>query len=233
MNLFPFDRSAEQLPLVMPAADAMESCDFIPSASNAAARKLIAGWPMSWGNETRSAIIHGASGSGKTHLLKVWRNTSGGAELDVSALSDYSRDFVAEKGAMLAVDNADAVAGNDDRERGLFHLYNRVVEQRGWLLLAASSPPSRWGVRLPDLSSRLNAIVSAELLPPDDDMLALVLAKLLSDRRLDCDEAAIDRILKTCERSPAALRALANRLDEAAARHKKRRITLAMVAESA
>ena len=66
----------------------------------------------------------------------------------------------------------------------LFHLYNRLAERRGRLLLTATLPVAGWPLRLPDLRSRLLTAWPVHIEPPDDGLLAALLVKQLADRQL-------------------------------------------------
>jgi chromosomal replication initiation ATPase DnaA len=81
------------------------------------------------------------------------------------------------------------------------------------LLLAARSAPSRWPVRLADLSSRLRAMTAVEIGPPDDELLAALLKRLVADRQLVMTQAAQDWVLHHLSRSPATIREAVARLD--------------------
>ena len=45
--------------------------------------------------------------------------------------------------------------GRERDEAALFHLLNLAREQRAFLLITRETPPDRWGLRTPDLLSRL------------------------------------------------------------------------------
>ena len=69
-------------------------------------------------------------------------------------------------------------------ERAMFHLINLARETRSHVLITSREDPTRWGVRLPDLASRLRAAYVAAIGGPDDDLLRGVLVKLFADRQL-------------------------------------------------
>jgi chromosomal replication initiation ATPase DnaA len=118
-------------------------------------------------------------------------------------------DGLPESGG-LALDDADAVTA----EALLLHLLNTARDRGLCLLLSGHTPPSRWPVRLPDLSSRLRAITVAEIRPPSEDLLAMLLTRLLSDRQLSVAQSVQDWLLTQLPRSPAALRHAVARLDQ-------------------
>ena len=117
-----------------------------------------------------------------------------------------------EHGVAVAMDRADRIAG-PAAEEALLHLYNRVVEAEGWLLLTGREPPGRWPMTLPDLTSRLRALPTVILAPPDDALLASVLVKLFSDRQLSVPEDVVPMLLSRIERSFAAARLVVAALD--------------------
>ena len=103
----------------------------------------------------------------------------------------------------LALDDADTVAS----EPLLLHLLNTARDRGLRVLLSGHAAPSRWPVRLPDLSSRLRAITAVEIRPPSDDLLAALLVRLLSDRQLSVAQSVQDWLLTRLPRSPAVLAA--------------------------
>lgn len=171
-------------------------------------------------------IVVGSSGSGKTHLLNLWLQHSGGKSLtlekfaaqDIGALSDTT---------ILAIDDAERVAGDDALEEKLFHLFNRLREAKGWLLLTAAKPPAQWDIKLADLRSRLLAAPVATIGVPDDELLSMLLLKQFHDRQIDVGAGVIAYILPRITRSADAVRQLVATLDHAALAE-GRGITVAM-----
>jgi chromosomal replication initiation ATPase DnaA len=84
------------------------------------------------------------------------------------------------------------------------------------LLVTALTPPSRWGLELPDLASRMAATPTVAISPPDEALLAAVLVKLFADRQIDPPETLIRYLVDRIERSFAAARTIVATLDEAA-----------------
>ena len=110
-------------------------------------------------------------------------------------------------------------AGGVADERGLFHLFNLVQESRATMLMTARSEPESWGVRLPDLRSRLRRAPVARIEPPSEDLVHAVLVKLFEDRQLAVEATVIDYIALRIDRSLDAAREIVAALDaEALAR---------------
>jgi DnaA regulatory inactivator Hda len=195
-----------QLQLPFPHAPGYDSRNFLPAASNQEALVwLDTGWP------DRRLALWSPAGCGKSHLLHIWAERTGACMLTGQTLSEQIvRDLAGmpENGA-LALDDADTIAA----EPLLLHLLNTARDRGLRVLLAGRTPPSRWPVRLPDLSSRLRAITAVEIRPPSDDLLAALLVHLLSDRQLTVAQPVQEWLLTHLPRSPAALRQAVIRLD--------------------
>ena len=170
-------QGGEQLPLVLPHEVAFGRDDFLLGASNRAAFSLVESWPA-WPSQT--AVLAGPVGSGKTHLAHVWQGVSGAPILAAGALRG---EDVTALAANRAVAIEDAHSGFD--ETALFHLFNAVRDSGASLLITSRSWPQSWGLRLPDLASRLRAATPVEILEPDDDLLRRVGARRTGvERRL-------------------------------------------------
>lgn len=201
-----------QLAFDLPLREARGRGDFFVSPANRLALASLdrwRGWPGG------KMVLVGPAGSGKTHLAHVWARDSGArivaardlAALDLPALAD-----LAAAGAAAVEDCAD-LGGDAAGERALFHLHNLLAESRGALLLTAAAPPRDWGLRLPDLVSRVQAAAVARLDPPDDALLAAVLLKLFADRQIAVTPALIDYLALRMDRSFAAAGELVAALD--------------------
>lgn len=195
-----------QLAFDIPHRAALGVEDFLVSGSNAAAVALIDRWP-DW--PVRAAVLAGPAGSGKSHLVNVWRAKSGArivAARDITAhnLPDYSGH------AVLAVEDIDK--GLID-ERALFHMLNLVREQRLSVLMTSATRPGDLRIALPDFSSRLKALPLAEIAEPDDALLSAVLVKQFADRQLAVDPQVIAYCLVRMERSMDAARRLVAQID--------------------
>jgi chromosomal replication initiation ATPase DnaA len=198
-----------QLVLDLPLRTALGREDFMVTPSNAAAVAMIDRFPE-W--PTHAAVIVGDAGSGKSHLMEVWRQLSGARHILASQLHRESPDDLLAAGA-LAVDDA---PGEQLDERALFHVLNLAKQSGSHVLLASCLDPASWPVSLPDLASRLRALPVARLDPPDDALLRGVVVKLFSDRQLVVDETVISYLLLRMPRSLEAARLLVARVDELA-----------------
>lgn len=199
-------KPARQLPLTLPHRPAMSRIDFLVGEANRAAVALIDAWPA-W--PERGVLLAGPVGSGKTHLVEIWRAASGAEATAAAALDVAGAERLIAHGA-VAVE--DLHAGPID-EKALFHFLNLASERGAAVLMTSRLWPAALQIKLADLTSRLRAAQPLELAEPNDDLLRRVLAKLFADRQLLVDPAVVDFIALRMERSLEAANALVTRLD--------------------
>lgn len=197
-----------QLPLDLGFRPALGRADFLIAPCNAAAVAWLDRWPQWPGT---ALALWGPAGSGKTHLVEVWRARSGAVTIEPRALSSALVPQLLGAARDVAIDDAD---GAD--EEALLHLYNLLAERQGHLLLAAREPPARWSLHLADLRSRLLASAAVAVEAPDDALLGAVLVKQFADRQLRIGEDVIAYLLPRIERSFAAVQDIVAALDHAA-----------------
>ena len=214
--------SARQLPLGLSHPEGRSRAHLVVSGANEAAVSLIDRWP-DW--PAPVVVLAGPTGSGKSHLGAIWREMSGAAELGRRQIGKGAR--LAAEGAALFLDDADA-GGLD--ETGLFHALNAVRAAGSFMLITARRFPSAWGVRLPDLASRLKAAATVEIGEPDDDLLAGVIAKLFADRQVEVEPHVVQFLVRRIERSLATAIRVVDKLDRAAL-EQKTRITRGLAGE--
>jgi chromosomal replication initiation ATPase DnaA len=215
-----------QMGLPLAAAPSHARADFRVSGANALALRAVEGW-AGW-PQGKLALV-GPEGSGKTHLAQIWAAEADAEVIPGAGLTGADLPALAARGR-VAVEDAAGVAGDGAAERALLHLHNMVLAEGGRLLLTAETPPARWPVALPDLASRLAATATAMLHPPDDALLAAVLAKQFADRQVTVPPGLIEWLVRRMERSLGAARDLVERID-AKALTERRAITQKLAAE--
>ena len=137
-----------------------------------------------------AVLILGPRGSGKTHLGHAWQLKADGEFIDDAHLVD---------------------------ETTLFDAINRALAgQISGLVLASALAPTEWGVSMPDLNSRLNAMPTLTLAEHDEASLEPILRELFEQAGRDVAQDVVSYVLQQCERSVEALRELVLELDVAA-----------------
>lgn len=190
--------------------------------------------------------LWGSQGSGRSHLLQASCHQvllSGGRsqylpleelageELAGDELAGLSPDAVLEgldEMDLLCLDQIDAVLGLAGWEEALFHLYNRLRERGGRLLISAPCGPQELKTSLADLHSRLAWGVVYRLEALEDPEKAQALQWRARKRGMEMSDEVAQFILKRSSRSPEALFACLEQLDRLSL-VEKRRLTIPFI----
>ena len=210
-----------QLAFALPHAESLTRDNFLGGPANAAGLTLIDSWP-DWPN--RVMLLLGPEASGKSHLASIWAEQSGARSTSAHALTAAAVPGALATGALVIEDLKPASVD----ERALFHLLNLAREEDAFVLMTARAPPTE--VELRDLRSRLRAVPTVQLLPPDDHLFRALIVKFCADRQLAVDESIVSYLTTRLERSYAAVRKTVERLDAEALRL-GRPVTRALAAE--
>jgi DnaA family protein len=174
-----------------------------------------------------SIFLYGPPASGRSHLLQA------ACHLQVagSALYYPLRQFVNAPAAqvladierldLIALDDLDAVIGNQAWEHALFHFWNRARESGTRLLFSASDTPRNLPVKLADLRSRLSAGIVMQLPEPADEEKHEILRFRAKRRGLILTPEVAAYILSRAPRSLSDLMAVLEQLDRASLVHQR------------
>ena len=213
-----------QLTFRWPHSPSFAREDFLAAPSNRDALSAIELWP-NWAG--RMLILVGPEGAGKSHLGTIWAGMSGAVTLHGEELNEQSVEACARAYALL-LENADRAT---QTEPLFFHVVNTALQNDVWLLLTCRAAPDAWGIKIPDLLSRLRLAPVVRLAAPDIELTEAVLFKLFSDRQLQVDPRVITHIALRIERSLGVAREIVAALDNEALTQ-GRRITRAMAREA-
>jgi len=212
-----------QLAFALPHTESLSRDDFLEGPANAAALALVDSWP-DWPN--RIMLLVGPEGSGKSHLAAIWAEDAGARSTAAHALALDDVPGALATGALVI---EDLEPGRLD-ERAMFHLMNLARQDEAFVLMTTRLSPSAFEVELRDLRSRLRAVPTVSLLPPDDLLFRGLIVKFCADRQLSVDETVVSYLTSRIERSYAAARQAVHLLDSEALRL-GRPVTRALAAE--
>jgi len=222
-----------QLPLRVGLREETTFASYLPGANEGPVRLL---QDDAVADRERFVYLWGAPGTGKTHLLQALCHRA--AHRGDRALYLPLRQMEVppqvvedlEELPLVVIDDIDAVAGQAGWEAALFHLYNRVHERGGRLVMAGARGPAVLGIALADLRSRLagGLVLQLQLLSDEDKADALRLQARRRGMAMPAEVAVY--LLRRCPRDMHALFALLDRLehDSLAA---QRRLTVPFVKE--
>jgi len=188
-----------QLAFALPHAESLTRDNFLEGPANTAGLALVDSWPE-WPNKIM--LLVGPEGSGKSHLAAIWAEQAGARSTTAHALTAAAVPGALATGALVVED----LRPSDFDDRALFHLMNLAREEAAFVLLTAREPPSAFQIELRDLRSRLRAVPTVSLLPPDDQLFRALIVKFCADRQLAVDETVVAYLATRIERSYAAVR---------------------------
>ncbi|GAA0635464.1 DnaA ATPase domain-containing protein [Brevundimonas lenta] len=190
-----------RLPLQSDLPEGVEG--FVVSECNHAADEALADWPNLLGG---TMAICGPEGCGKSRLGQIWAERVGAVALDGAEAALI--DPMELEGRPVLLDRAREV---DDET--LFHLINLAQSPGGALLMISRAAPSSWEAALPDLRSRLDAVITVPMEAPDDAVLAAMLEARFAERGIRATKDVIPYLLRRIDRSAAAAADVVERLD--------------------
>lgn len=206
----------------LPVRSVTGRADFFTAPENARAVGLIDSFP----NGFCGAVIFGEKGCGKTHLAHLFADTvfqKTGKKAEIVSFDRWNAEVV-EKTPYLILE--DVVSPVD--ETALFHLLNRIKAENGFVLMTSRTAPTGWGLKLPDLITRLKALPCVQIQSPGDGLMQAVLVKLFADRQLSVAPEVIAYVLKNAERSFDSLSYIAQRADDLSL-EKKQAVTIPLI----
>lgn len=217
-------KNSKQLYFDMPDKTALGIEDYIITESNSFAFDLISRMIK---GEINQGVISGPSFSGKTHLSKILIKNIGSNE---SLYIDRDYKKIIEKvgsSNLIVIENIDKVL-EDKSEEDLFHIINFTKESDKKLLMTSGKSISNIEFKLEDLKSRLNAILEAKIMQPDDELMKLVLIKIFNDKQLLINPNVIDFLMSRLERSYKSINDFIEKIDKFSLERGKK-ITIALI----
>ncbi|HEX6929731.1 MAG TPA: DnaA regulatory inactivator Hda [Gammaproteobacteria bacterium] len=175
------------------------------------------------------------SAAGRTHLLHAACHDAADAGrraglLPLRDAEKWQPDLLDGWEALdvVALDDIDAIAGKRDWERSIFTLYNELRDAGNSLLVTSRRPPAAQDFALPDLKSRLGAMLVYQLHALDDEGRLDALTRKAKARGMELPEETGRYLLTRVSRDMRDLAALLDRLDQASLTQ-KRRLTVPFV----
>ena len=178
--------------------------------------------------------IYGPSGSGKSHLLFAAMRLAkqDGVQTSYISLSDehVSVDMlgILDVSNLVFIDSIDAWAGDQDKERALFTLFEQIKHSGGRLVLASPQPPESSGFDIRDLISRLMSGLIYGLHPLTEEQQLDAIKMRANQRGLLISEETVKFLLKHSSRDNRELFTVLEQVDQASL-VEKRRITVPFI----
>ena len=185
-------------------------------------------------SEANVLYIYGPSGSGKSHLLFAAMRLAKQDVIQTSYISlndeHVSVDMLSmmDVSNLVFIDSIDAWAGDQEKERALFTLFEQIKHSGGRLVLASSQPPESSGFEIRDLISRLMSGLIYGLHPLTEEQQLDAITMRANQRGLLISEETVKFLLKHSSRDNRELFTVLEQVDQASL-VEKRRITVPFI----
>lgn len=169
--------------------------------------------------DKKLVFLWGEEGCGKSHLLQAVCNMpEQNAQPVYLPLQELLNTQTAifegmEMMSPVCIDDVHLVAGNKQWEEAVFHLFNRVREQNGRMIVSAVGPPGNINIQLPDLVTRLGWGTVYQVKPLTDKGKKLALQQRAQYRGLQLPDEVVEYVLRRSSRDTNSLFQLLDRLD--------------------
>ena len=220
-----------------PVVEALKALGAAPSTENASAEGslLAEGSLPAEGSLLAEGSIYlwGASGSGVSHLLQATchharLNDRQAQYLPLADLMDFPPRQLLEGLELLnlvCLDDIQVIAADGGWQEAVFHLFNRIRDRGGRLLIGADSPPAQLDDVLPDLTSRLGWGPVFQLATLDDEQKSQVIQFRADRRGMHFDDDPARYLVTRSGRSMVELMERLNQLEQLAV-DEKRKLTI-------
>jgi len=181
--------------------------------------------------EPKMIYLYGPPGCGKSHLLfAVMRLASDNAvRTSYLSLSDAHINpdmlMAIDVTGLVCVDNTDAWAGDNTKERALFTLFEQVKHAGGQLLVTAKQAPDTSNFALRDLISRLSSGLIYAMHNLNDQQRFEALKMRASHRGLIISDEVLSFLVSRIARDTDELFSFLDKIDEASL-VEKRKVTI-------
>ena len=172
-------------------------------------------------NTIKNIFLKAPNKSGKSHLINMWVKNNN-AILYKSNLKDII-DFKKN----VAIDNLFVKI----EEENIFHIINHCKNENLKILITSNLDINEYNFKLTDLESRLKTFYHVSILNPDDEMVKIILTKLLYEKQFIIKNPEIfDFLVKRIERSYQSIYNIVITLDKFSLQ-KKRQLTIPLIKE--
>ena len=172
-------------------------------------------------NIIRNIYLKAPSKSGKSHLTNIWIKNNN------AILYKQNLNEILELKQNVAIDNL----FSNIKEEDIFHIINHCKSENLKVFITSNLDISEHNFKLRDLRSRLKTFYYVSILNPDDEMVKIILTKLLYEKQFIIKNPEIfEFLVKRIERSYQSIYNMVDKLDQLSL-EKKRQLTIPLIKE--
>ena len=172
-------------------------------------------------NKIKNIFLKAPNKSGKSHLINIWIKNNN------SILYKNNLNEILDLKKNVAIDNLFLKIKEED----IFHIINHCKNENLKIFITSNLDTNEYNFKLTDLKSRLKTFYHVSILNPDDEMVKIILTKLLHEKQFIIKNPEIfDFLVKRIERSYQSIYNLVKKLDKFSLQ-KKRQLTIPLIKE--
>ncbi len=169
----------------------------------------------------KNIFLNAPNKSGKSHLVNIWKKNNN------AILYDYNLCEIIDTKKNVAIDNLFKNIVEED----IFHMINHCKQENLKVLITSNLSVNDHNFKLKDLKSRLKTFYHVSISNPDDEMIKIILTKLLLEKQFIIKNPEIfEFLVKRVERSYESIYNLVDKLDKLSL-EKKRQLTIPLIKE--
>ena len=193
-----------------------DSSNFFVNSTNSDSYNIIIN-----NNMIKNIFLKAPNKSGKSHLINIW------VKNNQAILYKNNLKEILDSKNNVAIDNLFLKLIEED----IFHIINHCKNENLKIFITSNLDINEYNFKLTDLKSRLKTFYHVSILNPDDEMVKIILTKLLHEKQFIIRNPEIfDFLVKRIERSYQSIYNIVKTLDKLSLQ-KKRQLTIPLIKE--
>ena len=169
----------------------------------------------------KNIFLYSPKKSGKSHLVNIWKKNNN------AILYCHNLREIIDAKQNVAIDDL----FKNIIEEDIFHIINHCKQENLKILITSNSSLNDYSFKLKDLKSRLKTFYHVSIYNPDDEMIKIILTKLLLEKQFIIKNPEIfEFLVNRIERSYQSIYNLVDKLDKLSL-EKKRQLTIPLIKE--
>ncbi len=169
----------------------------------------------------KNIFLNAPNKSGKSHLVNIWKKNN-----NAILYKNNLREII-DKKQNVAIDDL----YKNIIEEDIFHIINHCNQCNLKMFITSNLSIDDHKFKLKDLKSRLKTFYHSSIYNPDDEMIKIILTKLLYEKQFIIKNPEIfEYLIKRIERTYLSAYNLVNKLDQLSL-EKKRQLTIPLIKE--
>ena len=172
-------------------------------------------------NVINNIFLKAPNKSGKSHLINIWKKNN------KAILYNYNIKEILDSKKNVAIDNLFI----NIKEEHIFHIINHCKNENLKIFITSNINMNEYDFKLIDLKSRLKTFYHVSILNPDDEMVKIIITKLLNEKQFIIKNPEIfEYLVKRIERTYESIYNFVSKLDKLSL-EKKRQLTIPLIKE--